>query len=135
MTARKPSGVSFDHWIESQIRVAQESGEFDDLPGRGRPIVRQGERYDPDWWAKSWLQREKLSMLPPSIAIRREVEKTLESLAPLRSEREVRRRLAAVNAKIRKVNSTVTSGPPSTQAPLDEEAVVERWRSDRDVSE
>lgn len=131
MTPRKPPGMSFDAWIESQIRVAQESGDFDDLAGRGESIVEPGERYDPDWWAKSLMKREKLSLLPPQLEIKRVVEKTWVALVALADERRVRETIQSLNAKIRRVNSQASHGPPSTQAPVDEEAWVERWRIER----
>jgi hypothetical protein len=46
----------------------------------------------------------------------------------------VRRLVADLNARIAEVNRTVTSGPPSNLAPLDADAVVRRWRSDKPVS-
>ncbi|MGE4608612.1 MAG: DUF1992 domain-containing protein [Myxococcota bacterium] len=134
MAPRKPPGVKFETFIEAQIRRAQEAGDFENLPGEGKPLEKAGKRYDPDWWAKQLVQRENLSILPPSLEIRREVEKGLASLAELRSEQKVRDRIRELNAKIRKVNSQVTSGPPSTQPPLDEEAEVERWRQAADRS-
>ncbi len=38
MTERKPPGVSFETWIDKQIREAADRGEFDNLPGAGKPI-------------------------------------------------------------------------------------------------
>jgi len=129
MTSRKPPGVPFETFIEAQIRRAQEAGEFDDLPGQGKPLDRVGRGYDPDWWAKQLIEREKLSILPASMEIRREVERGVAALARLRSEREVREAVRELNAKIRKVNSRITAGPPSSQRLLDEDAEVDRWRS------
>jgi hypothetical protein len=36
MTERKPPGVSFESWVEKQIREAADRGEFDNLPGASR---------------------------------------------------------------------------------------------------
>ena len=132
MAPRKPPGVPFETIIEAQIRRAQEAGDFEHLPGEGKPLEGAGRRYDPDWWAKQLVKREKLSILPPTLEIRRDVEKGLASLVRLRNEREVRDRIGELNAKIRQVNSQVTLGPPSTQPILDEEAEVERWRQASD---
>jgi hypothetical protein len=43
----------------------------------------------------------------------------------------VRSALEALNERIRHVNRTTVSGPPSTMMPLDVERVVARWRSAR----
>ncbi len=132
MAPRKPPGVTFETFIEAQIRRAQEAGDFDHLPGEGKPLGKAGHRYDPDWWAKQLVNREKLSILPASLEIRREVEKGLATLAKLRNEQEVRDRIRELNAKILKINSQASVGPPSTQPLLDEEAEVERWRQAKD---
>jgi hypothetical protein len=44
--------------VERQIRLAMERGEFNDLPGHGRPIEGLEESYDPRWWVKRWAERE-----------------------------------------------------------------------------
>lgn len=38
MTERKPTGQSFESWVDKQIREAAERGELADLPGAGRPL-------------------------------------------------------------------------------------------------
>jgi len=45
---------------DNRIRQAMEEGKFDDLPGLGKPIPDIDEPYDPDWWIKKWVKREKL---------------------------------------------------------------------------
>ncbi|MGZ6734795.1 MAG: DnaJ family domain-containing protein, partial [Nocardioides sp.] len=37
-------------WVDVQLRAAMERGDFDDLPGAGKPIEGLGEEHDPDWW-------------------------------------------------------------------------------------
>ena len=46
---------------ENRIREAIEAGQFDDLPGLGKPIADIDEPYDPDWWIKKWIRREGMS--------------------------------------------------------------------------
>jgi hypothetical protein len=46
---------------ENRIRQAMEEGKFDDLPGFGKPIPDIDEPYDPDWWIRKWVKREKLA--------------------------------------------------------------------------
>jgi len=64
VTERKPAGKSWDSWREELIRLAREEGAFDNLPGAGKPLDL-GESYDPDWWVKKLVQREKISILAP----------------------------------------------------------------------
>ena len=46
-------------WIDEIIRAAQEKGEFDDLPGTGKPLPGAGTKDDDLWWVRSWLKRNQ----------------------------------------------------------------------------
>lgn len=43
--------------VEQRIREAMERGEFDDLPGAGKPLPTAGEPYDEMWWVKKFIAR------------------------------------------------------------------------------
>ena len=128
MTQRKPPGTSWESWIESQIRVAQEQGAFDNLPGAGKPLPNIGQEYDPLWWVKQLTEREQLSLLPPSLELLRKVERELATLEKLPDEATVRRRIAALNVEIARINATAVEGPPTCLGKLDVDQVVARWR-------
>lgn len=46
-----------EHPAERVIREAMEAGEFDALPGAGKPIPGAGERDDALWWVRRWVAR------------------------------------------------------------------------------
>ena len=108
-----------------------EQGAFDNLPGAGKPLPNLGQEYDPLWWVKQLAQREQLSMLPPSLELLRKVERELATIEKLPDEATVRRRIAALNVEIAKVNATVVEGPPTRLGTLDVDQVVARWRRTR----
>ena len=118
-------------WVEAQIRVAMEEGAFDKLPGAGKPLPHLGQEFDPLWWVKQFVQREQISMLPPSLELLRKVEKELATIDKLHDEATVRRRVAALNVEIAKVNATVVKGPPTRLGTLDVNQVVTRWQRTR----
>ena len=128
MTQRKPAHESFESFVERQIREAREDGQFDRLEGRGKPIPGLGGNYDPLWWVKNLIEREKLAVLPPSLEIRARVDAELAVIDGLASESEVRRRLDRLNESIAQVNRTTTKGPATSVALIDVEAFVVRWR-------
>ena len=130
MTQRKPPGMSFESFAEAQINKARRDGLFDDLPGKGKPMTNLREAYDPSWWAKKLVQRENVSMLPPALQIRKTVEDELARIRELKSEARVRDAVAALNEQILHVNRSNVSGPPTTQAVLDIDDVVARWKAD-----
>ena len=134
MTQRKPPGTSWESWIEAQIRVAQEQGAFDNLPGAGKPLPDHGQEYDPLWWVKQLAEREQLSLLPPSLELLRKVERELATIDKLPDETTVRRRIAALNVEIARVNATVIEGPPTRLGKLDVDQVVARWRRTRSAT-
>jgi hypothetical protein len=86
MTERKPPGTNWETWIEAQISVVREQGAFDNLPGAGKPLPYLGQEYDPDWWVKQLVQREQISILPPSLELLRKVDKELAAIEKLRDE-------------------------------------------------
>jgi hypothetical protein len=128
MTDRKPPGVGFGTWVERQIREAAERGEFDNLPGAGKPIADLDKPHDELWWVKDKLRRENLSYLPPTIVLRREAEDALAAAYEARSEAEARRILADINRKITEGNRKAAEGPPLNLMPFDTERVVRTWR-------
>ena len=114
---------SWEARVERLIREAQERGEFDDLPGAGNPIEGLDKPHDPYWWIKQLLEREGLSVTPPALALKKEIEKRLAG-AP--TERALRRVVTELNEKIAELNRT---GSRSDIALLDADAVVARWQA------
>ena len=128
MTERKPPGIGFQSWVERQVQEAMERGEFDNLPGAGKPIADLDKPHDELWWVKDKLRRENLSYLPATLALRKEAEDALATALRARSEAQVRRILAAINRKIVDGNRKAASGPPLNLMPFDVERVVAAWR-------
>ena len=129
MTERKPPGVSFETWIDKQIRAAEARGEFDDLPGKGKPLPDLDRPRDEMWWVRSWLKRENVDYLPPTMQIRKDVDDARERIRQATTEAEVVAIVEAINEKIRHVNRTAVDGPPSNVYPLHLETVLEKWRN------
>src|SRR6478736_6045234 len=48
-----------DSLVEQQIAAAMARGEFDDLPGRGRPIADLDTQRQPGWFAEQLVRRER----------------------------------------------------------------------------
>ena len=120
-------------WIERQIREATERGEFDNLPGAGKPS-RLAEDTDPDWWVKAKMAREGLEtadLVPPVIALRREAQGFPESLLEFSREDDVRELLRDYNLRVIDDIRSPKFGPtiPVVAPRIDVDAMVERWRA------
>jgi hypothetical protein len=48
--------------VERRIREAMERGEFDKLPGAGKPIPDLDENEDELAWVKRWMKREGIDL-------------------------------------------------------------------------
>lgn len=134
MTDRKPTGVKFETWVERQIREAEERGAFRDLPGMGEPLPDDAT-YDERWWLKAKLRREQLEVLPPSLALRREVERTLDELHRLPTEEKVRARVTDLNRQILDELLTPHPGPALGLRLLKPDEVVAAWRDRRSAAQ
>jgi hypothetical protein len=127
MTHKKPPSISWQSYTEQQILEAQAEGKFDNLLDMGRPLPLLDEPYDELWWIRQKARCEDLPLLPQSLAIRLDVQQTLERIAALASETAVRDEIERLNERIRKAHYSA-SGPPSTTMPLDVEDIVASWR-------
>ena len=131
MTERKPAGQQWESWIDRQIREAQERGDFDNLPGSGKPLRDHGKPYDPDWWLKDLLQRERVQVLPDTLQLQKDVETELERIGRLGTETAVRRALEKLNTMIRERLARATSGPASRTGEIPVERFLAKWRENR----
>lgn len=93
MTDRKPPGMSFETWVESQISQSMARGDFDDLPGAGKPLrFRSGDDSMVEWVVAKARQEniDLFSLLPPGLALRKEREDLPRRAVALPSEEAVR---------------------------------------------
>ena len=134
MTPRKPPGMSFETWVDSQIRMAQESGAFENLAGAGKPLPRRHAEQSSYEWALEWARRENvdpLGMLPPGLALRREKQDLPGVLTRLSSESAVRAVVEDLNARIELYWRRPAEGPQVPIGQLDVDEVVAQWRAER----
>jgi hypothetical protein len=128
----RASGGSYHSWIDRQIAAAEQRGEFDDLPGTGKPLKHLGNPDDPDWWVKQLIAREQLDMsvaLPPQLALRKEAHELPDRVLRERSEQAVRDLVDDFNARVRDCWRQPLEGPPVVVRPVDPEEIVAHWRA------
>ncbi|MBF4161282.1 DUF1992 domain-containing protein [Nocardioides sp. CBS4Y-1] len=126
--------IAYQHqWVDQQVRIAMANGEFDDLPGAGKPIEGLGEQHDPDWWVKKLIEREQITgVLPASLQLRKDDALLDSRLDALTVEREVRREVEDFNARVIHARYTPQDGqPPLITMPRDVDATVAAWAQRR----
>jgi hypothetical protein len=137
MTERKPPGMSFETWVDSQISRSIARGDFEHLSGAGKPIPgleRDETAYD---WAVAKARREGVdtaAMLPPGLALRRERDELPARAARLTSEEDVRALAEDYNARVqafwRRPQESRWSPVPGL---ADVETLVTEWLRTRPV--
>ena len=120
-------------WVDQQIRVAMARGDFDDLPGKGKPLPDLGDSHDPDWWIKKLVERENVALLPPSVQLRKEDAELDAHLDTLTREADVRRHLEDFNARVIAARYRLPEGPPLVTMPRDVDATVAAWAERREA--
>jgi hypothetical protein len=118
-------------WVDMQVRRAMERGDFDDLPGKGKPLDLP-QTHDPDWWVKRLIERENLSgIAPAAIGLRREDAELDDTLDLEATETGVRRMLEDFNRRVVEARRQLTGGPPVITPLREVDAEVARWRGRR----
>lgn len=112
----------YESFVDRQIREAIERGEFDDLPGTGRPIPGAGRPHEPNWWVRSFLERERSDDLRQSDYER--IEARLGGLWSLAAETAVRLAVERLNGEI----AALDAGDDRFE-PFDVDSVVLAWKA------
>lgn len=133
MTERKPPGDSFETWVDKQIREAVDRGDFDNLPGAGKPLRGLDGPDDELWWVKDYIRREGLpteALLPTSLQLRKEIERLADTVRELPSEQAVRDIVKELNLRIANW-LRAPSGPHLPIGPVNADKMVHQWHTAR----
>ncbi|WP_125130698.1 DUF1992 domain-containing protein [Microbacterium sp. 10M-3C3] len=118
-------------YVETAIQQAIRRGDFDDLPGAGKPLDL-GAAHDPDWWIRRKIQAEQLTGLgPPALTLRVEHAEMAERLAAFAREDDVRAAVEDFNRRVVEARRQLLGGPPVVTPLHDVEADVAAWRERR----
>ena len=121
-----------DAWVDLQVRQAMARGDFDNLPGAGRPIRDLGGDHDPNWWLKRLIERERITgVLPAALALRKEDAELDELLDREATEDGVRRAVEEFNRRVVDARRQLQGGPPVITPTRDPDREVAAWQQRR----
>lgn len=127
-----PTAADRAAYVETAIQQAIRRGEFDDLPGAGKPLTGLDGRHDPDWWIRRKIEREQLTGLgPPAITLRTEDKELDARLDTMFREDDVRAVLEDFNTRVVNAQRQLQGGPPVVTKTRDVEREVAAWRARR----
>ena len=119
-------------FVEVSIQQAIRRGEFDNLPGAGKPLQGLGDHHDPDWWIRRKIQSEKLTGLgPPALMLRVESSELADRLDELTQEEDVREAVEDFNRRVIEARRQLLGGPPVVTPTRDTDREVRAWRERR----
>ncbi|MCU0589336.1 MAG: DUF1992 domain-containing protein [Syntrophobacteraceae bacterium] len=93
-----------DKIADERIREAMDRGEFDDLPGKGRPLEMEDDSHLPPDLRVAYKILKNADCLPAEIQLKKEIRTTEELLAGIQDEREKYRQMKKLNFLIMKYN-------------------------------
>jgi hypothetical protein len=119
-------------WVDLQIQQAMERGDFDNLPGQGKPLGDLGSPYDRDWWLKKLIERENITgVLPAALQLRKDDAELDALLDREPAQVTVRKLVEDFNRRIVEARRQLQGGPPVITPTRDVDTEVERWRERR----
>ena len=119
-------------WVDLQVQQAMRRGDFDDLPGAGKPIPDIDRPHDPDWWFKRLIERERITgVLPPALALRKEHAEMDATLDRITTPTGVRQAIDDFNARIIEARRQLQGGPPVITPLRDPDEEIAAWHRRR----
>jgi hypothetical protein len=112
--------------VEKRIQEAQRKGEFDNLPGRGKPIEFEEDRHIPEDLRLAYKILKNADCLPPEIEEKKEIRQMEDMLANIPDEKEKYKLIKKINYKIMKLNMQGNKAPLLEEKQVYYSKLVER---------
>jgi hypothetical protein len=96
--------TGFEKIIEERILQAQRRGEFENLPGSGKPLEIEDDRHIPEDLRLAYKILKNAGCIPPEIELKKEIHQTRDLLAAMDDTAQKYRTLTRLNYLILKLN-------------------------------
>jgi len=95
---------AFQKIAEQKIQEALQNGEFEHLPGKGKPLVLEDDSRIPEDLRLVYKILKNANCLPPELELKKEITQMKELLDAMPDEKERLRLIKKINLKITKLN-------------------------------
>ena len=102
---------AFHKIIERRIQEAQNEGEFDDLPGKGKPLCLEDDSQIPEDLRLAYKILKNADCLPPELELKKEIRQMEDMLESIPDEKEKYRQIKRINFKIMQLNMMGNRSP------------------------
>jgi hypothetical protein len=113
----------FEKIVEERIRQSQKNGEFDNLPGAGKPLKLEDMSRIPEDLRLAYKMLKNADCVPPELEIKKEIRSTESLLENLTDEKLKYKAIKKLNYLILKLN-TMRAGAVKFEIPQRYEAQV-----------
>ena len=97
--------------VERKIQEAAKKGEFDNLPGQGKPLDLEDDSSIPEDLRLAYKVLKNADCVPPEIELRKEIRQMEDLLKNIPDEKEKYRQIKKINLKIMKLNMMGHNSP------------------------
>lgn len=97
--------------VEQRIKEALERGDFDDLPGKGKPLPIEDDSMVPDELRLAYKILKNAGCVPPELELHREIRRMEDLLKDLPDEEERYKLMKKINFQILKLNMAGKKSP------------------------
>ena len=101
----------YEKIVEQRIKEAMEKGEFDDLPGKGKPLPLEDDSHVPEDLRLAYKVLKNADCLPPELLEKKEILQMEDMLAKIPDEKERYKLIKKINFKIIKLNEMGRKSP------------------------
>jgi hypothetical protein len=119
----------FDDIIEQRIQESLAKGEFDDLPGRGKPLALEDDSHIPEDLRLAYKVLKNANCLPPEVELRKDIRQMKDMLDAIPDEKEKVRQIRKINFKIMKLNAMGRGSPLFEENEIYYRKVVDKLES------
>ncbi len=95
---------NFTRIAERRIQEAMERGEFDNLEGKGRPLVFEDDSFVPQDLRMAYKILKNAGFLPPELLVEKEITDATDLLVAMEDERERYKQARKLNLLVTKAN-------------------------------
>jgi hypothetical protein len=118
--------TGFEKIVEERIRQAQKNGDFENLPGTGKPLHFDDAGQIPEDLRLAYKMLKNADCIPPELAIKKEILTTEALLEQMTDEQLKYKTLKKLNYLIMKLNTLRKSAIVFELPQKYEERVVDR---------
>jgi len=125
MSKRNPF-AALERIAEERIREAIQRGEFENLPGSGKPLKFDDELHIPDDLRMAYKVLKNADCLPPELELKKEIRTAEDLLSELKDEGEKYRQIKKINYLTMKLNTMRQGSVQWEEKQLYYEKIVEK---------